>query len=553
MNEPVHSKLTAKRPWFLESRTRLFVTLFLVLAIPAAIFISLSAVFIARQLEQETIFQNIAAARLVARQLDEEFFGLRRYVQSYATRHRMVNAVLQNNTQVLREQLQEMVEQNRKVSRVILAHTNGFLQEQYPVDPSSHKDLSDRDWFKGASKSERPYVSEIYRRSAMDKELVVTIACRVNDFEGNTLGYLAAQYALADVTDSLAAIRPRTTPHMTFFDHHGLQALATTHREIDDISNHSEIRKILNAKEGSIRIQNLAGYRECLVTHVPVPDLGWTVVAYHPTEIVFAPVKRLLRWDILFFGIALAAVALLGWLWFRVLYAYSEDLRRSNKELQNFCYSIAHNLRAPLRAMRGFSSAISEDCAAQLDAHGKDYTKRIDSAAEQMDKLILDLLDYGRIAHRPLDFELIDVDEELKKVYRELRAEIDRLSAKFDVKHPLGSVFGDRLLTGEVLRHLIGNALKYVAVGVTPQVHIWSKQENGHTRVFIQDNGIGIDSNHRERIFGVFERLHGHEMYSGTGIGLAIVRKAVERMGGTVGVDSQPGKGSCFWFDLPTR
>ncbi|MBW4488763.1 MAG: CHASE3 domain-containing protein [Trichocoleus desertorum ATA4-8-CV12] len=235
------------------------------------------------------------------------------------------------------------------------------------------------------------------------------------------------------------------------------------------------------------------------------------------------------------------------------------QLQSANTELEAFGYSVSHDLRAPLRAMQGFTQALMEDYNDVLDGVGQDYARRISKAAQRMDVLIEDLLAYSRLSRAELELKPIDLDSLVSEVIAQLELEIRQRQAQIIVVNPLLPVIAHRVTLVQVLTNLLMNAIKFVASGVQPQIKIWAEARPEarpeapphQVRLWVQDNGIGIAPEHQERIFRVFERLHGVETYPGTGIGLAIVRKGVERMGGQVGVESNPSVGSRFWLELP--
>jgi two-component system, sensor histidine kinase and response regulator len=226
-------------------------------------------------------------------------------------------------------------------------------------------------------------------------------------------------------------------------------------------------------------------------------------------------------------------------------------LEEANKALESFCYTIAHDLRAPLRSIQGFTSMLLSDYGHAYDATGQEYAQRVINSAIQMDRLIQDLLAYGRITQAEFPTEVIPLEMGLKGVLELLSEEIRHRNATVDVEHPLPEVRANSTVLEQVLANLLSNALKFVKEGVRPSIRIWSEQKDSAVRLHIEDNGIGIDPAYAERIFRLFERLHDSREYPGTGIGLVIVRKGVERMGGTVGVDSALNRGSRFWIELP--
>ena len=228
----------------------------------------------------------------------------------------------------------------------------------------------------------------------------------------------------------------------------------------------------------------------------------------------------------------------------------SEELAETNAELEAFAYSVSHDLRAPLRAMQGFAGALLEDYAGKLGEKAQNYAKRIVAAAERMDTLIQDLLVYSRIGRSEIQLTPASLKREIDEVLRESGELIKVKGAHIDVGGRMPEVMCHSSTLRRVVSNLISNAVKFVDEGAAPEVHIWAEDKGEMTRLWVADNGIGIEAVHKERIFRVFERLHGIEAYPGTGIGLAIVKKGVERMGGSAGVESEPGKGSRFWIEL---
>jgi signal transduction histidine kinase len=230
------------------------------------------------------------------------------------------------------------------------------------------------------------------------------------------------------------------------------------------------------------------------------------------------------------------------------------ELEESLHSMETFCYSIAHDLRAPVRALQGFSQALLDDYRTVLDPHGLEYAERICKASHRMDVLISDLLTYGQILHRNIQCTEIDLNPELQTVVQDLGDAIKSRQAEVIVEKKMPSVFAQPTVLHQVLVNLVGNALKFVAPEVRPEIRVSTEtRPHDFVRVWIQDNGIGINPTHQERIFQVFERLESGNRFPGTGIGLALVKKGVERMGGHVGVESEPGKGSRFWLDLPAH
>lgn len=228
----------------------------------------------------------------------------------------------------------------------------------------------------------------------------------------------------------------------------------------------------------------------------------------------------------------------------------TQELRATMAELEAFAYSVAHDLRAPLRAMRGFGQVLLEEHASTLDAEARDYLARIAAASAQLDALIQDLLEYTRIGRAGVRLEEIALETFLTELLRQTAPELREARADVRLEGPFPRVRADPVILAQIVRNLLSNAVKFVAPGVAPQVTLRAESVADRVRLWVEDNGIGIPPQHRERIFRVFERLHRAEDYPGTGIGLAIVRRGIERMGGRVGVESEVGRGSRFWIEL---
>jgi PAS domain S-box-containing protein len=237
----------------------------------------------------------------------------------------------------------------------------------------------------------------------------------------------------------------------------------------------------------------------------------------------------------------------------RMVAERTAKLQHSLQDIEGFCSSIAHNLRAPLRAMSGFTQVLMDDYAASLDETAAGYCKRINAAATRMDRLIFDLLAYERLAYLDMSIQPVELEQAIQQVLDRLADQVQTRHGTVEVENALPHVCGDTSVLYQVLQHLIDNALKFVPSDRAPRVRIHAQRRASTVRLWIEDNGTGVPPEHQTRIFGVFERLPATQFSDipGTGIGLAIVRRGMELMGGDFGVESQLEHGSRFWIELP--
>ncbi|HEX3044850.1 MAG TPA: ATP-binding protein [Bacillota bacterium] len=238
------------------------------------------------------------------------------------------------------------------------------------------------------------------------------------------------------------------------------------------------------------------------------------------------------------------------------LQVYSERLEKSNIELEQFAYIASHDLQEPLRKIQLFGAKLSENYSQNLDEKALDYLQRMNNAAVRMEKLIQDLLHYSRVTAKTRPLEQVDLNNIIKEVQSDLEIRIHESQAEITVSQ-LPVVLGDPLQLRELFQNLIGNSIKYQPPNNIPVIKIQStiirEADQCFDKIEVIDNGIGFDNAYAEKIFGLFQRLHGRSEYQGTGIGLAICRKIVTSHGGVITATGKVGEGATFTIKLPTR
>jgi len=225
------------------------------------------------------------------------------------------------------------------------------------------------------------------------------------------------------------------------------------------------------------------------------------------------------------------------------------ELEAVNKELESFSYSVSHDLRAPLRSIAGFSTALLEDYSEKLDDEGKQYLKHIQDSSELMAHLIDDLLKLSQVIRTNVNYDKVNLSDMAQEVVNELAKTEATRNVKVTIAPDI-TAYGDRNLLRLVLENLVGNAWKFSSKTPEPRIEIGTIDHNGKQAYFVRDNGVGFDMAYADKLFKPFQRLHKASEFPGTGIGLATVQRIVRRHGGEVWVESKLGEGATFFFTL---
>ena len=229
----------------------------------------------------------------------------------------------------------------------------------------------------------------------------------------------------------------------------------------------------------------------------------------------------------------------------------SKSLEAKNKELETFTYSVSHDLKAPLRGIDGYSQILLKEYESKLDTEGKRFLRTIRESAMQMNQLINDLLDYSRLERQTLRPSIVNLKNLIEILVVNKTSDKSFNKFKIAINIPKIEIYADKDGLNLSLRNLIENAFKFTQKQSDPKIEIGYQDNNSKHTIFVKDNGIGFDMKFHDRIFEIFQRLHRSEEYEGTGVGLAMVRKAIERLNGKVWAESEVGKGSTFYIEIP--
>ncbi|HZU30116.1 MAG TPA: ATP-binding protein [Candidatus Angelobacter sp.] len=228
----------------------------------------------------------------------------------------------------------------------------------------------------------------------------------------------------------------------------------------------------------------------------------------------------------------------------------TRELRDINSALESFSYSVSHDLKEPLRAMAGLAHAVAEDYGTLLPGEGQSYLNGIIDAAKRMHQLIENLLAYASLTRHDLPLTAVSLEHVVSDVLQQFRKRIQDMNAEIKLIKPLSTVIANPTALTQAISNLLSNSLKFTKPGSRPEIRIWSEEAGAKIKLWVEDNGIGISLENQGKIFEPFYRLNTSTHHSGAGVGLAIVRKAVERMGGAVAIASQDGEGARFVLEL---
>ncbi|MFP4484241.1 MAG: sensor histidine kinase [Spirochaetota bacterium] len=231
----------------------------------------------------------------------------------------------------------------------------------------------------------------------------------------------------------------------------------------------------------------------------------------------------------------------------RIMRDKAAQLETANRELESFSYSVSHDLRAPLRAIGSFVDILTEDYRNRLDEEGERYLSIIQSNVDRMNELIRDLLAFSRLTRQPLTKDHVDMTALAQEAFTQLKPTDQEVVWRLE---PLPQAYGDVRMLRQVWINLVSNAIKYSRDRERPEIHVFSTEEGGRTVYAIRDNGIGFDQAYEAKLFAVFQRLHTDRNFEGTGVGLSIVQRIIQRHSGRIWAQSAPGEGATFYFHL---
>lgn len=554
-------------PRLLRRAVALFAIGLLPLLLLAAVAAERSTAAVERRVDHELS----ATARLASDAVAAKVIGLRQSVASFAQRPGLRAAVAGEVTAgTLAVHLDQLRESHAGVVATWLVDASGRVIETAPHNENlANDDFAHRDWFKGAQRSQQAFVGEAIVGAATG-DAIIPIAAPVrslnSDGSSELGGYLGLGFsvdAMQELSDSLAG---NENLHLRVVDAQGHRlAGPTSTTDLSSLLDDPAVAAALDGETGLLDVDR--GSYTDRVAFGPIPELGWAVTMDMSHELAYAPARQLER-QISLLALVVIVLAFLGCAGVlrmearrlrverelarqaRALEAANAALSRSNEELAQFAHVASHDLAEPLRAISGFVQLLADRYQGRLDEQADRYIGHVITGTTRMRTLIDDLLAVSRVVNNPMERVVVDLNQVVSATLDDLEAVITETNATV-ITGVLPRVAGETGLLRQVFQNLISNSIKFRRPGVDPEVRIHAGHHDDGWLISVTDNGIGIEAAYRERVFRMFQRLHGRSEYPGTGIGLALVKRIVERHDGTIWIEDGEGGGCRVNFTLP--
>jgi signal transduction histidine kinase len=458
--------------------------------------------------------------------------------------------------------------------RVVIFSKDGRVMGEVPARTDTLGwNAANRSWYKAVSSTWRPHVSSVYHtQSGMRNIFSVAVPIRIDG--GEVAGILLLHVDLErffdwipeiDLGPDSKAVVLDAADQVAFHPRVQSQAPLVKFQRVRTVARHHARTAGVDVERGRIDPD------EAVAAYVPA-KYGWGIVTQQSTQAAYAVRDAQLKRTLIDFFVILASASLAIYFAMRMgdqrrrvaaerqakeelerqVAERTRELERTNKDLEEFSYSVSHDLRAPLRGIDGYAKILEEDHGERLGEDGRRLTKGIRTASAHMAQLIQDLLDFARFGRGTLEKATIDMTSAARSVAAELLDATDGGAARPELvvgELPAGEA--DAALIRQVWRNLIGNAIKYSSRRADPRIEIGGNVESGERIYWVKDNGAGFDMRYYDKLFGVFQRLHGAREFGGTGVGLAIVHRIVTRHGGRVWAQGEVDAGATFYFSLP--
>lgn len=488
----------------------------------------------------------------------------------------LIAAIKKGDGKAVTGHLESFINGEPDIDRMTIVDLNGkVLYGGLLTQSSIGLDLVGRDWFQGAKRTEKPYISEFYLTVAEPQRYVFAIGIPIMDNK-KPLAFMNIVPKKDYIEKVILPLISKETTSVLVIDRHGYLIYHSGFNvdRIIDYNKQPEVAMLLQGKEGTYEGKDPVSGKETLSIYIPLKGIGGGLIleksaseAYrflHRTGYIFA--------GVMIFACVLAIVgSIVNVRLLSLVRERSVDLERineqvrklneelqqrieelavANKELEAFSYSVSHDLRAPLRHIMGFSELLQKS-AANLDEKNLRYLQNILESVKRMGDLIDDLLSFSRMGRAEMRKDTINTEQLIKDIMNELPNETKGRNIAWNTG-PLPPVNGDYAMLRLVFTNLVNNAIKFTRKREEARIDIGSVPSGDNEKVFfVRDNGAGFDMRYVDKLFGVFQRLHTVSEFEGTGIGLANVKRIVQRHGGKVWAEGAVDKGATFYVSLP--
>ena len=526
-----------------------------------------------RELTESALERRGAVSFLAATVLSEKFDRLLDVGVALATRVRFRQLIAAGRWDEAIRILTGVPHDFPFIDRITINDADGTLRADIPrIAEIRGQNFAHRDWYQSVQRTGRPYISRVYRRSAPPERNVFVAAIPIKSDSGATMAVLVLQVRSDLFFEWTRGVEVDARGVVYVVDQRGFLAYhprRASQEELIDYSRVPAVQRVLQGARGVDVVTDPETRERQVVAYQPIGAHGWGVVLAEPADAAFALRNDQLKWMIFTYVLSIVSLGALAYLASNIAVhrrqidvaneAQAElerrvrertlELERTNRELEGFSYSVSHDLRAPVRAIEGFARILEEEAAGKLDAESRRYLALVRDNGRRMGVLIESLLEFSRLGRRPLNVADTDMGELARDVFEELAGGLPKVPELVLGSMPRARC--DRALVRQVWTNLLSNAIKFTAKTDAPRVEIAGEAKDAENVYRVRDNGAGFDQRYYEKMFGVFQRLHGDQEFQGTGVGLALVQRIVERHGGRVWAEGKVGEGATFWFSLP--
>ncbi len=555
----------AVKEWILQRRWRIIVSGIFITALPLLGLALIMHFQITAALEERIIKETQWFAKTSSRHLEVSLGHEISLGRLFVTRPSLLTAINRGDKNEMARHLRTLVDSTHTLERATIVSKEGTVMAVYPkIANLIGKNFAHRDWYKGVSKNWTPYVSEFFLSAApQPHSYLFTISLPFKDSDNGILGILVLSPTTDYIQEALLGVDIGKGV-IYVVDKKGslIYHPRYTVDKIIDFSKVPIVQKVVKGLDGVERTLDSLGKEPAISAYHPVTPWGWGVVVEKPVAVILAPVRKITLWLAALTGSMLFLGGFFAYRWAEILFEsqkltrdlkhYADKLATANKELESFSYSISHDLRSPLRAIDGFSRILLKEYGGNVDSEGKRLLDIVRTNAQRMGQLIDDLLAFSRVGRSEMKLSEINMEELASKVCEELNAGVAGKTPQCEVGS-LPPAYGDRAMMRQVIFNLLANAIKFTRTREEARIEMGGREDGAENVYYVKDNGVGFDAQYGHKLFGVFQRLHDMDEFEGTGIGLSIVKRIVEKHDGRVWAEGALNEGATFYFALPKR